>query len=87
LRLKAFRPMRVYEITLSREAQTLSMSRQAVSNSNQCIPVGTACDHGIGCANDAAVDGRVAQKAAVGQSLIERVNSLNESTHAEQAQK
>jgi hypothetical protein len=26
LRLKAFRPMRVYEITLSREAQTLSMS-------------------------------------------------------------
>jgi hypothetical protein len=26
MRLKAFRPMRVYEITLSREAQTLSMS-------------------------------------------------------------
>jgi hypothetical protein len=26
LRLKAFPPMRVYEITLSREAQTLSMS-------------------------------------------------------------
>jgi hypothetical protein len=29
LRLKAFRPVRVYEITLSREAQSLSMSRGA----------------------------------------------------------
>ena len=33
--------MRVYEITLSREAQTLSLSREAVLNLNQCIRVGT----------------------------------------------
>ena len=41
LRLKAFRPVRVYEITLSREAHTLSMSRQAVPSLNQCGRVGT----------------------------------------------
>jgi hypothetical protein len=46
LRLKAFRPVRVYEITLSREAQTLSMSREAVPNSNHCIRVGTNRDWG-----------------------------------------
>ena len=41
--------MRVYEITLSREAQTLSTSRQAVPNLNQCIRVGTNRHGAVSC--------------------------------------
>ena len=53
--------MRVYEITLSREAQSLSMSRGPVPNSNQCIRVGTACDKGVWPFEAATRDGRSAQ--------------------------
>ena len=49
MRLKAFRPVRVYEITLSREAQTLNMSRVAVPNLNQRIRVGTYRDGAASC--------------------------------------
>ena len=69
MRFKAFRPMRVYEITLSREAQTLNMSREAVPNLNQCGRVGTACDKGVWPFEAATRDGRSAQIAVVGRRL------------------
>jgi hypothetical protein len=38
--------------------QTLSMSREAVPNLNQCIRVGTACDKGVWPFEAAAPDSR-----------------------------
>jgi hypothetical protein len=60
LRLKAFRPMRVYEITLSREAQTLSMSEPR--GGPEFKSVHSVWDR---LANAAAVDGRIAQGAVI----------------------
>jgi hypothetical protein len=73
--LKAFRPMRVYEITLSREAQSVGVSREAVPNSNHCIRVGTACDKGVWPFEAATRDGRSAQIAAIRRGLGERIRS------------
>ena len=51
---------------LSREARTLSMSRQAVPNSNQCNRVWDRPRWGsVMRFEDAAVDGRSAQIAAI----------------------
>ena len=36
-------------LSLSREARALSMSREAVSNLNQCRRVGTDCDGAVSC--------------------------------------
>ena len=59
------------------ESQTLSMSREAVPNLNQCSRVGT--DRGgaeFCCANDAVVDGRSAQGAVV-RKLIQADSSCH----------
>jgi hypothetical protein len=70
LRLKAFRPMRVYEITLSREAQTLSMSEPR--GGPEFKSVHSVWDR---LANAAAVDGRIAQIAVIAKRCGERVKS------------
>jgi hypothetical protein len=62
--------MRVYEITLSREAQTLSMSEPR--GGPEFKSVHSVWDR---LANAAAVDGRIAQIAAIRRGLGERIRS------------
>jgi hypothetical protein len=75
LGLKAFRPMRVYEITLSREAQTLSMSEPR--GGPEFKSVHSVWDR---LANAAAVDGRIAQML-LKNSQIEQLRKSRSGAH------
>ena len=58
--------------------QTLSMSREAVPNSNHCIRVGADRDGAeFCCANDAVVDGRNAHIAVIQRRPSEQVKSTH----------